>query len=106
MYGEKGRRFLHDIPIDLESDKDLMNRIPDIDRIRYASPDRVPDALFRAAAETGFFISRAKVSMEGRIELLRYFREQSVCFDYHRYGNLGERAVTDQSAQVLLDIFP
>ncbi len=94
LYGEKGRRFLNDVHIDVESDHDLMNRIPDIDRIRYAAPDRVPDALFKAAAETGFFISRTKVSTEGRIELLQYFREQSVCFNYHRYGNLGERAVT------------
>jgi RHH-type proline utilization regulon transcriptional repressor/proline dehydrogenase/delta 1-pyrroline-5-carboxylate dehydrogenase len=94
LYGEKGRRFLDGVPMDVESDKDLMARIPDIDRIRYAAPDRVPDALFKAAAETGFFISRAKVSMEGRIELLQYFREQSICFNYHRYGNLGERAET------------
>jgi RHH-type transcriptional regulator, proline utilization regulon repressor / proline dehydrogenase / delta 1-pyrroline-5-carboxylate dehydrogenase len=94
LYGEKGRRFLGDVPVIVESDNDLIDRIPDIERIRYAAPDRVPDALFKAAAEAGFFISRAKVSMEGRIELLRYFREQSVCFNFHRYGNLGERAVT------------
>ena len=31
--------------------------------------------------------------MEGRIELLQYFRQQSVCDNYHRYGNLGDRAV-------------
>jgi RHH-type proline utilization regulon transcriptional repressor/proline dehydrogenase/delta 1-pyrroline-5-carboxylate dehydrogenase len=28
----------------------------------------------------------------GRIELLWYLREQSISFDYHRYGNLGRRA--------------
>jgi RHH-type proline utilization regulon transcriptional repressor/proline dehydrogenase/delta 1-pyrroline-5-carboxylate dehydrogenase len=32
------------------------------------------------------------VRMEGRIELLHYYRQQSICHDYHRYGNLGERA--------------
>ena len=94
LYGEKGRRFLGDVPISVESDKDLMDRIPGVHRIRYAAPDRVPDTVFKAAAETGFFISRAKVSMEGRIELLQYVREQSICFNYHRYGNLGERALT------------
>jgi len=31
--------------------------------------------------------------MEGRIELLQYFQEQSICDNYHRYGNLGERAM-------------
>jgi RHH-type proline utilization regulon transcriptional repressor/proline dehydrogenase/delta 1-pyrroline-5-carboxylate dehydrogenase len=30
--------------------------------------------------------------MEGRIELLHYFQQQSICDSYHRYGNLGERA--------------
>ena len=93
LRGEKGQRFLGDVPITVDSDKDLKDRISDIDRIRYAAPDRVPDDLFLAASATGFFISRVKVSMEGRIELVQYFREQSICFDYHRYGNLGERAL-------------
>jgi RHH-type proline utilization regulon transcriptional repressor/proline dehydrogenase/delta 1-pyrroline-5-carboxylate dehydrogenase len=30
--------------------------------------------------------------MEGRLELLWYLQEQSISFDYHRYGNLGARA--------------
>ncbi len=33
------------------------------------------------------------VMAEGRIELLQYFQEQSICDTYHRYGNLGDRAV-------------
>lgn len=94
LYSNKGQRFLDEVPIIHQSDEDLIEMIPEIHRIRYASPDRVPDNIFRAAAEAGFFISRSKVSMEGRIELLQYFQEQSVCFDYHRYGNLGERALT------------
>jgi RHH-type proline utilization regulon transcriptional repressor/proline dehydrogenase/delta 1-pyrroline-5-carboxylate dehydrogenase len=32
------------------------------------------------------------VLAHGRIELLRYLREQSISHDYHRYGNLGARA--------------
>jgi len=31
--------------------------------------------------------------MEGRVELLQYFLEQSICNNYHRYGNLGGRAL-------------
>jgi RHH-type proline utilization regulon transcriptional repressor/proline dehydrogenase/delta 1-pyrroline-5-carboxylate dehydrogenase len=94
LYSKKGQRFLGDVPIIHQSDEDLIEMIPEIHRIRYASPDRVSDKIFKEAAETGFFISRAKVSMEGRIELLQYFQEQSICFDYHRCGNLGERALT------------
>jgi RHH-type proline utilization regulon transcriptional repressor/proline dehydrogenase/delta 1-pyrroline-5-carboxylate dehydrogenase len=48
--------------------------------------------VFAAAAATGFTIARAPVVMEGRIELLQYYRQQSLCTNYHRYGNLGDRA--------------
>jgi RHH-type proline utilization regulon transcriptional repressor/proline dehydrogenase/delta 1-pyrroline-5-carboxylate dehydrogenase len=49
------------------------------------------------AAETGFYIARTPVMMDGRIELLQYYRQQSICNNYHRYGNLGERAQEYQS---------
>jgi RHH-type proline utilization regulon transcriptional repressor/proline dehydrogenase/delta 1-pyrroline-5-carboxylate dehydrogenase len=62
------------------------------DRVRYSSPQRVPLSVRRAAIEVPIFIADSPVLMEGRIELLWYVREQSVSFDYHRYGNLGARA--------------
>ncbi len=93
LYSNKGRDFLGDVQETRQSDEDLIETIPEIHRIRYAAPDRVPEEVFRAAADTGFFISRTTVSMEGRIELLQYFQEQSICFNYHRHGNLGERAL-------------
>jgi RHH-type proline utilization regulon transcriptional repressor/proline dehydrogenase/delta 1-pyrroline-5-carboxylate dehydrogenase len=34
--------------------------------------------------------------MEGRLELLQYFQEQSICDNYHRYGNLGERTLINE----------
>jgi RHH-type proline utilization regulon transcriptional repressor/proline dehydrogenase/delta 1-pyrroline-5-carboxylate dehydrogenase len=46
-----------------------------------------------AAATTGFYIARSPVLMEGRIEMLHYIVNQSICDDYHRYGNLGDRAL-------------
>jgi RHH-type proline utilization regulon transcriptional repressor/proline dehydrogenase/delta 1-pyrroline-5-carboxylate dehydrogenase len=64
-----------------------------MDRIRYAAPDRVPPAVFKAAAETGFYISRTPVMIDGRLELLQYYQQQSICNNYHRYGNLGERSL-------------
>ena len=33
----------------------------------------------------------APVLANGRVELLRYVREQTLSIDYHRHGNLGER---------------
>jgi RHH-type proline utilization regulon transcriptional repressor/proline dehydrogenase/delta 1-pyrroline-5-carboxylate dehydrogenase len=31
------------------------------------------------------------------VELLWFLQEQSVCHDYHRYGNLGRRATEPRS---------
>jgi RHH-type proline utilization regulon transcriptional repressor/proline dehydrogenase/delta 1-pyrroline-5-carboxylate dehydrogenase len=62
------------------------------ERVRYAAPGRVPAPVFEAAREAGLFVAAAPVLAEGRIELLWYLREQSISRDYHRYGNLGERA--------------
>jgi RHH-type transcriptional regulator, proline utilization regulon repressor / proline dehydrogenase / delta 1-pyrroline-5-carboxylate dehydrogenase len=91
LHNKEGKRFLEDTRVLYETDAELIKKMPQIQRIRYAAQERVPDVVFEAAAETGFYISRSKVLMEGRIELLQYFQEQSICDNYHRYGNLGER---------------
>jgi RHH-type proline utilization regulon transcriptional repressor/proline dehydrogenase/delta 1-pyrroline-5-carboxylate dehydrogenase len=92
LYGPEGMRLAGRAPVLRETDAELIDSIPRIDRIRYAAADRVPAAVFAAAAETGFYIARSPVSMDGRIELLQYYRQQSVCANYHRYGNLGFRS--------------
>ena len=76
-------------------DQALIDLMPKVDRIRYAAPDRVPARVFAAAAQTGFYISRTRVYMEGRLELLQYYQQQSVCHNYHRYGNLGARGLLE-----------
>jgi RHH-type proline utilization regulon transcriptional repressor/proline dehydrogenase/delta 1-pyrroline-5-carboxylate dehydrogenase len=90
---KEGQRMVGDDPIFNEPDDRLLESIPKVDRIRYAAPDRVPPEVFNTAAETGFFISRTPVMIDGRLELLQYYRQQSICNNYHRYGNLGERAL-------------
>jgi RHH-type transcriptional regulator, proline utilization regulon repressor / proline dehydrogenase / delta 1-pyrroline-5-carboxylate dehydrogenase len=91
LHDKEGKRLVGSTPILFETDKELINKMPEVQRIRYAAPERVPDVVFEGAAGTGFYISRTKVLMEGRIELLQYFQEQSISDNYHRYGNLGER---------------
>ncbi|MGB5984414.1 MAG: aldehyde dehydrogenase family protein, partial [Desulfobacterales bacterium] len=93
LNGHQGRRLMGDAPLVRQNDDQLMKVIPNVQRIRYAAPDRVPVAVFAHAAETGFYIARSPVFMEGRLELLQYFQEQSICDSYHRYGNLGERGI-------------
>ncbi|MBI9076636.1 MAG: bifunctional proline dehydrogenase/L-glutamate gamma-semialdehyde dehydrogenase [Desulfatibacillum sp.] len=87
-----GRRLCKNVAVAKQTDKELCGFIPKVQRIRYAGPDRVPMEVFEEAAKTGFYISRTPVSMEGRIELLQYIQEQSLSINYHRYGNLGDRA--------------
>jgi RHH-type transcriptional regulator, proline utilization regulon repressor / proline dehydrogenase / delta 1-pyrroline-5-carboxylate dehydrogenase len=89
----EGRQLLDDAEIRRESDSAVIAALPQIARIRLAAPDRVPPDLLAAAALRGFYIARAPVLMEGRVELLHYLQNQSICDTYHRYGNLGDRAI-------------
>jgi RHH-type proline utilization regulon transcriptional repressor/proline dehydrogenase/delta 1-pyrroline-5-carboxylate dehydrogenase len=91
--GKEGKRILGSARVIRQTENQLVQFMPKVNRIRYAAPDRIPLQVFKEAAKTGFYISRTKVFMEGRIELLQYFHEQSICDNYHRYGNLGERAL-------------
>jgi len=93
LHAREGRRLIGGHPHFYEFDRELIKIMPKVDRIRYAAPERVPASVYSAAAEFGFYIARAPVMMDGRIELLHYYRQQSICDNYHRYGNLGERTL-------------
>ena len=73
----------------------IENRLTD--RIRYADRSRVPENVHRAIGESGIYIASAPVQAEGRLELMWYLREQSLSFDYHRYGTLGDRAEEERA---------
>ena len=97
LTSSEGKRFLGNVPIRRHTDETLTQQLSEMNRLRYARENRVPEIVYRKAASVGFFISRAPVSMEGRIELLHYVQEQSVCNNYHRYGNIGERGIVRDS---------
>ena len=90
---DQGQRLSGGGAIHRESDADVAGMISSVQRIRYASPQRVSPEVLQAAAKTGIYIARSPVLMEGRIELLHYVINQSICDSYHRYGNLGERGL-------------
>ena len=90
-----GIKFLDGLAPQKQTDEELIKAIPQIPLIRYAAADRVPLTVYKAAAEKGYHIARHRVLMEGRLEMINYFQEQAHCNDYHRYGNLGERALFD-----------
>ena len=93
LAGPEGKRLCGSVNFCTESDKELSGRLAEIDRVRYAHPGRVPRKIHKVAARLGRHISHHVPLIEGRIEMLRYLREQSLSVDYHRYGNLGEREV-------------
>lgn len=68
-----------------------------ISRLRYASPKSVPEAIRKAVIGRYVHIADTPVIPIGRIELLWYVQEQSVCIDYHRYGNLGARSSEERA---------
>ncbi len=91
--GRYGSQLLGGDELSFQDDTELISALPGFARLRYGGPGRVPESVLAAAAETGLYISRTPVYMEGRIELLQYFQQQSVCNNYHRYGNLGDRSL-------------
>lgn len=88
------RHWAGDLEFIEESDAELIEAIErgEVDRIRYSSPSAVPLEVRGAATQHFIYIADRPVSPVGRVELLWYVREQSLCIDYHRYGNLGFRS--------------
>ncbi len=76
-----------------QNDKAFIQDLSNYDRVIYSDIKKVPEIVFKEAAKTVTFIVRQKPMMEGRLELLNYFAEQSVSHSYHRYGNIGARVI-------------
>jgi RHH-type proline utilization regulon transcriptional repressor/proline dehydrogenase/delta 1-pyrroline-5-carboxylate dehydrogenase len=59
------------------------------DRIRTLT-DKLSDEFYAVAAKNGQWIAAQIPLSEGRIELLHYLKEQSISYEYHRYGSMME----------------
>lgn len=58
-------------------------------RIRTCSPN-IPLEMYEQANMGNLYIATAPPMKNGRIELLNYFMEQSISYEYHRYGSITE----------------
>jgi len=74
----------------VESNDSFIDSIGKWDRIRVLSTD-IDRKIFEKAAERNVYVAAAKVLNEGRLELLHYVKEQSISFEYHRYGSIIEK---------------
>lgn len=73
----------------IETEESFLSRMMNFERIR-TTTDRLPEAYFSVAAANGVYLATATPMAEGRVELLHYLREQSVSYEYHRYGSIVE----------------
>lgn len=96
LAGPEGRRLAAGVSRVVEDEEELIAALDDGCRLRVAAPERVSDRLLAAAAARGVHVARSPVLMEGRLELLHHLRQQSLCINYQRHGNLGFRATDFQ----------
>lgn len=78
-----------------ENETAFLRKIAKYERIRYFAKANAKDRVYLEAAKNAKIIARDKPLLNGRFELLVYFNEKSVSISYHRYGNLGIRALTN-----------
>ncbi|MDA8141264.1 MAG: aldehyde dehydrogenase, partial [Desulfobacteraceae bacterium] len=93
IIGREGRLLTQQAQVARQNDAEVASMMAEVDRARYAAPERVPSIVYQAAAEAGIHIARAPVLMDGRLELLHYYLNQTISHAYHRAGNQGERGL-------------
>lgn len=84
---------LNEINIDYSKDEDFIKNIGDFDLIRYLKSGNVDNIIYKGAAERAKIIANHKPFPNGYLELLYYHTERALSIAYHRYGNLGRRAL-------------
>ena len=69
----------------------LAETVPQLERLRHSGQRPLPETVLQALAAQGQTAAATPPMQEGRFELLHYLHEQSVCVNFHRFGNLGDR---------------
>lgn len=72
-----------------ETLSEMIQALPQFERIRTCSAD-IPMELYEAAAHANKYIATTPPVRNGRVELIHYIKEQSISFEYHRYGSIQE----------------
>lgn len=78
MFGDK---------VKVQSDDEFLLVMEAYERIRTCSGD-IPQIYFLHATKPGKYIATLPPVTEGRVELLHYLKEQSISYEYHRYGSI------------------
>jgi RHH-type proline utilization regulon transcriptional repressor/proline dehydrogenase/delta 1-pyrroline-5-carboxylate dehydrogenase len=91
---ELAELLMREVAFRTVDDAQLAETISQLDRLRHSGHRLLPDVALQALAAQGQTAASAPPMQEGRFELLHYLREQSVCVNFHRFGNLGDREAT------------
>lgn len=73
-----------------QSQDEFLNTMHQYERIRTLSPD-IPHEWYERAASLCLYIATAPPVCNGRFELMHYVKEQSITYEYHRYGSIQEK---------------
>ncbi len=84
---EKAALTLLGIVIKMQDEDRFVEEMENYERIRICSP-AASDAIYLKAAKLGKHIANNKPLAEGRLEMLHYLKEQSIAYEYHRYGSI------------------
>ncbi len=74
----------------IQTETEFVGAINGYERIRTCSSD-LSIVVYNEAARLGKYIAMQQPLVEGRLELLHYLKEQSVTYEYHRYGSITEK---------------
>ena len=85
------QKLIHHLPSKRESIDTMLSRIDGIDRLRFCSSVTDQSIRIKISKHHSTIIDHPPYS-EGRFELLYYLNGQSITHEFHRYGNLGDRA--------------
>jgi RHH-type proline utilization regulon transcriptional repressor/proline dehydrogenase/delta 1-pyrroline-5-carboxylate dehydrogenase len=70
----------------IKDQNEFMGIISNFERIKFAAPSEVSKEVFIEAAKSGIYISDEKMTKDPRLDLLHFVKEQSISYNYHRYG--------------------
>ena len=76
-------------PLRKEPLDDFLASMASYERIRTCRAD-LPAEMYAKAAAADKYIATAAPVKDGRVELIHYIKEQSIAFEYHRYGSISE----------------
>ncbi len=80
---------VQDATILYQTFEDFLKEIGNYERVRTIT-EHIPMRLLEEAAQKDKYIAQGKPYACGRIELIHYIKEQSIAFEYHRFGSIIE----------------